>query len=114
MNSPRFAYRSALVGYFGLLGLWVAWTALFASANQAPKGLILMMSTLPLLPLLRGLLYDRRHTFIWLGLLSLAYFIHGVVAAVEAGQRLPAFLEIGFSLSLFGGSLARLRADPNA
>jgi len=114
MNSPRFAYWTALAGYFGLLGLWIAWAILFAPANRAPKALILMISTLPLLPLLRGMLYDRRRTFIWLGLLSLVYFIHGVGAAAEADQRLPAVLEIGFSLSLFGGSLARLRADSNA
>jgi uncharacterized membrane protein len=62
--------------------------------------------------LLRGLLYDRPSVFIWLGLLSLAYFIHGVGAAVDASERLPAALEILFSLFLFGGSVARLKLNP--
>jgi uncharacterized membrane protein len=113
MSNAGFAHGLALTGYFGLLSLWIAWTIWFTPANQAPKALILMMSILPLLPLLRGLLYDRRRTFVWLGLLSLVYFIHGVGATVAAGERWPALLEIGFSLCLFGGSLARLRVARN-
>jgi uncharacterized membrane protein len=42
-------------------------------------------------------------------MLSLIYFIHGVGAATDTSQRIPAGLEIAFSLCLFGGSLARLR-----
>jgi uncharacterized membrane protein len=114
MNPASCAYRTALVGYFGLLVLWITWSTALSAAKHPPKALILITSTLPLLPPLRGLLYNRRTTFIWLGLLSLAYFIHGVGAAVDVSERWPALLEIGFSLSLFGGSLARLRLDPSA
>ena len=97
------------VGYFGLLGLWIAWSTVLAPARHAPAALVLAVATLPLLIPLRGFLYDRRGSFIWLGMLSLIYFIHGVGAATDASQRIPAGLEIAFSLCLFGGSLARLR-----
>jgi len=86
---------------------------MLSPAKQTPTAIMLMTSTLPLLSLLRGLLYDRRGAFIWLGLLSLIYFIHGVGAAVDASERLPAALEILFSLILFGGSLARLKRNPS-
>ncbi len=106
MNLPRIA---VWVGYFGLLGLWLAWATAFAPARHAPTSLVLGLATLPLLVPLRGMLYDRRGSFIGLGLLSLLYFIHGVGAATDAGQRIQAGLEIAFSLFLFGGSYLRLR-----
>jgi len=100
---------AVFVGYFGLLGLWLAWATAFAPARHAPTALVLSVATLPLLLPLRGMLYARRGSFIGLGLLSLLYFIHGVGAATDAGQRVQAALEIAFSLSLFGGSYARLK-----
>ncbi len=106
MSPARFF---ALVGYFGLLGLWITWSTVLAPARHAPASLVLGLTALPLLVPLRGLLHDRRNSFVWLGLVSLIYFIHGVGAATDADQRVRAGLEIGFSLGLFGGSLARLR-----
>ncbi len=103
MNTARFA---VMLGHFGLLALWIVWTV---SDPRTPKALVLAVTALPLSILVRGMLHDRRGSFIWLGLLSLVYFIHGVGAATDAGQRLFAALEIALSLSLFGGCLARLR-----
>jgi len=106
MSPARIA---AFAGYFGLLGLWLAWATVFAPARHVPTSLVLSVAALPLLLPLRGLLYDRRGSYIGLGLLSLLYFIHGVGAALDAGQRVEAGLEIVFSLCLFGGSYLRLR-----
>lgn len=99
----------AFVGYFGLLGLWLAWATSFAPPRHAPTALVLSMTTLPLLLPLRGMLYDRRGSFTGLGLLSLIYFIHGIGAATDENQRVLAGLEIVFSLCLFGGSVWRLK-----
>ncbi len=110
MNLSRIA---AWVGYLGLLGLWIAWATVFAPARHAPASIILGIAALPLLIALRGFLYDRRGSFIWLGLISLVYFIHGVGAATDASQRTLAGLEIVFSLCLFGGALVRLRMREN-
>jgi uncharacterized membrane protein len=103
------ARTAAFAGYFGLLGLWLAWATTFAPTRHAPTSLVLAVSTLPLLLPLRGLLHDRRGSFLALGLLSLLYFIHGVVAATDASQWALAGLEIVFSLCLFSGAVARLR-----
>lgn len=103
------ARTAVFAGYFGLLGLWLAWATVLAPARHAPTALVLSLAALPLLIPLRGMLHDRRGSFMWLGLLSLAYFIHGVGAATDASQRVQAGLEIAFSLCLFAGSVARLR-----
>lgn len=106
MNLARAA---VFVGYFGLLGLWLAWASVFAPPRHAPASLVISVAALPLLLPLRGMLHDRRGSFLWLGLLSLVYFIHGVGAATAAAERVQAGLEILFSLCLFGGSILRLR-----
>ncbi len=100
---------AVMLGYFGLLGLWIAATVFFTPGGHAPKALVLAVTALPLLVPLRGMLYDRRESFIWLGLLSLLYFIHGVGAAMAPDQRIFAGLEIALSLCLFSGALTRLR-----
>jgi len=110
MASARLA---VWVGYFGLLGLWLAWATVFAPPRHVPTALVLSLSTLPLLLPLRGMLYDRRGSYTGLGLLSLVYFIHGVGAAMDPSQRVLAGLEIVFSLCLFGGSVLRLKTPAN-
>ena len=105
----KIARVAVLLGYFGLLSLWIVGTVLSTSAHHAPKALILAVTALPLLVPLRGMLYDRRGSFIGLGLLSLLFFIHAVGAVTDTSQRLFGGFEIAFSLSLFGGALARLR-----
>jgi len=104
----------ALTGYLGLLGLWVAWATVLAAPRHAPTALVLMATTLPLLPWLRGLLHDRRNSYLWLGLVSLVYFIHGIGALYEPSERHLAALEVLFSLTLFGGCLLRLKRIPHA
>ncbi len=96
-------------GYFGLLGLWLAWATAFAPPRHAPTAMVLGVTTLPLLLPLRSMLHDRRGGFLGAGLLSLVYFIHGVGAATDVSQRFLAGLEIVFSLWLFGGAVWRLK-----
>jgi uncharacterized membrane protein len=71
--------------------------------------LVLSASLLPLLAPLRGFLQARRSSYIWLGLLSQLYFIHGVGAFTDSAERILASLEITASLVLFTGSWAELR-----
>lgn len=110
----RPARIAVFIGYFGLLGLWLAWATAFAPARHAPASLVIGVATLPLLLPLRGMLYDRRGSILGLALLSLVYFIHGAGAVVDPGQRTQAGLEVFFSLCLFGGALARLRMRESA
>jgi uncharacterized membrane protein len=108
MRLATLAFGATLGGYFGLLGLWLAWST--TPAHRSAAAMTLAIFVLPLLLPLRGLLDNRRAAYIWLGLLSLFYFIHGAGAVVWLKEeRILAILEIIFSLSLFGGALTRLK-----
>ncbi len=86
---------------------WYLWLAPPANGN----GLLALAFTLP--PLLLPLLALRRsahRALLWVGIVSLFYFCHGIVAAwVYPNARLPALLEVAFCLVLIAtlGWIAR-------
>jgi len=79
--------------------LWYCWLA--PPAKGEP--LFALLLTLPplLLPLLA--LARPRRALLWVGILGLFYFCHGVVAAwVVPSARVPALLEVALCLALIG------------
>jgi uncharacterized membrane protein len=112
MNAVRMARIATLGGYFGLLLLMLAWHAWLAPPAQAPVALVLMVSAVPLLLPLRGLLHGRRYTHGWTLFLALLYFTHGTVEAwADADVRVYALLEVTFSMVLFVGCILYIRAS---
>lgn len=107
MRPATAAFGATLAGYFGLLGLWLAWS--LSPMHGDAASMTLAVFVLPLLLPLRGLLDNRRSSYIWLGVLSLFYFLHGAGAVVWTQARPLAIMEIVFSLSLFLGALMRLK-----
>ena len=92
----------ALAGYFGLLGLMLAWHAWQAPSGRFPVSLVFLITAVPLLLPLRGLLHGRPRAHIWAAFLSLPYFVHGVGEAfADPAGRWLGLLEIAFSLTLF-------------
>lgn len=106
-------YYAALVGFFGLFLLLMAWPTLLAPSTQLPKVLILLISVGPLLLPFRGLLNRNLKSCTWMSYLSLPYFAHGVAESyVNQGQRPYALLEVTFSLLLcFGAGLYVYKAE---
>lgn len=103
---------AALIGYFGLFLLVVAWNAWLSPPTHLPIALVLLVLGTPLLFPLRGLLHGRPYTHAWTSYLALAYFTHGVVQAYAVPtERVLGLLEIFFSLLLFTGAIfyARFR-----
>lgn len=84
------AYRVALGCYVGLIALLLLWYLWLAPPPPALRTPMLLIMLLPLLLGLRGVLHRRRYTLQWTGMLSLAYFIHGIMAAT--GPSLTAWL----------------------
>jgi uncharacterized membrane protein len=112
MKLVRAARVVTLTSYFALLALQPVWHAWLAPPVRFPVALALLITTLPLLFPLRGLLHARRYTHAWTPYLVLAYFTHGVVEAwANAAQRPFALAEIVFSVLLFAGALVWLRAS---
>ena len=96
----RTARLITLAGYFGLLGLMLVWHAWLHPPIRFPTALVL--TTLPLLLPLRGLLQGRPHAHLGACFLMMLYLMHGVVEAVtNPDQRILAVLEIALSLTVF-------------
>lgn len=103
MSTPVTANYRLGLGAWALLTvlqlLWHGW--LFPARSMSPL-LVLALTVIPLLlPLLA--LRDVRRALLWVGILSLFYFCHGVSEAWSApGERWLAWLEILLTLSLIG------------
>jgi uncharacterized membrane protein len=103
MTTPVTAnYRLGLLAWALLTVLQLLWHGwLFPAQSMSPM-LVIALTVVPLLlPLLA--LRDVRRALLWVGILSLFYFCHGVSEAWSApGERWLAWLEIGLTLTLIG------------
>ena len=97
----RALYLLANASLVLLIVLSVAWELFLATLR--PGGSWLVLKAVPLLFPLPGLLRAKRYTCQWASLLSLAYFIEGVVRAVgdPAPARYLAALETALAITLF-------------
>jgi uncharacterized membrane protein len=95
-------YRVGLVAWFALTLLQLLWHGWLFPAQSMPTGLVLAITVVPLLlPLLA--IGDVRRALLWVGILSLFYFCHGISEAWSApGERWLAWLEILLTLTLIG------------
>ena len=99
-----------LSSYFGLMILLLLWVTWLAPHPRYPVALVLMVSVVPLLLPLKGLLYGRVYTHAWTTFLALFYFVISV-DDIAGGMVSPwlAWLELSFSVGLFGGCVAYTR-----
>ena len=101
----------ALTGYFGLFGVLLLWYAWLEPSNRLPTALVLILLVGPLLVPLRGLLHGRPYTYAWTSFLALFYFMVGVFnVAGPMVHPWMAWLEIGFSILLFLGTVLYARS----
>ena len=103
MTTPVAAnYRVGLVAWAALTVLQLVWHGWLFPAQSMPPMLVLALTVIPLLlPLLA--IRDVRRALLWVGILSLFYFCHGVSEAWSApGERWLAWLEVLLTLTLIG------------
>jgi len=103
MTTPVTAnYRVGLLAWALLTVLQLLWHGWLFPAQSISPMLVLVLTVVPLLlPLFA--LRDVRRALLWVGILSLFYFCHGVSEAWSApGERWLAWLEIGLTLTLIG------------
>jgi len=113
MGAPsQLAHHMAIAGFFGLLSLLLLWPTIISPPQRMPVAAVLIVSVLPLMLPLRGLLHGRPTACTWAAYLSLFYFIHGItdVAGSTSAQRIPGGLEILASLLLFFGCTMYLKS----
>lgn len=92
--------RIGVVAWIALILLQCVWYAWLFPPQHMPVCLALAITVIPLLlPFLA--LGNVRRALLWVGILSLFYFCHGVAESWSSTQeRVPALLEVLLSLAL--------------
>jgi uncharacterized membrane protein len=94
-----------LAAYLGLLALVVGWHAWLHPSAYFPTALVLLVTAVPLLLPLRGLLHGRVQAHLWAGLLMLPYVMQGLVESLaNPPQRAPALAQVTLALVVFGAA----------
>ncbi|MBU6246973.1 MAG: DUF2069 domain-containing protein [Xanthomonadaceae bacterium] len=102
-------YRLGLAAWAGLVLLQLAWHGWLAPPARLPVALVLAATVVPLLLPLTALRNVRR-ALLWVGILSLFYFCHGVSEAwSSAATRGLALVEIALTVLLIGSLGAGVR-----
>lgn len=104
--------RLGLLAWAALTALQPAWHAWLSPPAPPALWLVLAFTTMPLLlPLLA--LRDVRRALLWVGILSLFYFSHGVAEAWSSHrERWLALLEVALTVLLIGLLGAGVRRRP--
>lgn len=97
------ARHLGFAAWAALIALHVAWAGRLAPPTNGKVGLALALTITPLLLPLLALRSSPGRALLWVGILSLFYFCHGVVAAwSEPRVQLPALIEIALTLTVIG------------
>lgn len=109
---PR-AYRLGLAAWAGLVLLQVLWHGLWFPAQRLPVSAVLLVTVVPLLLPLFALRRDVRRALLWVGILSLFYFCHGIAEGwSSSSERWLALAEIVLTLLLIGALGAGVQRKP--
>ena len=103
------SYRCIVGSYCALLGLFLinSLTALDRFSLAIP--VIWLLQSAPLLGFARAVRRKNAQQFIWLSLVVLLYFMHGVLVAFDPARRTVGAAELGLSVLLFCALLLYLR-----
>jgi uncharacterized membrane protein len=107
-------YRVGLVAWALLVLLQFAWHAWLVPPQSMPMTLALAIAVIPLLlPVFA--IRDVRRALLWVGILSLFYFCHGVSEAWSSpGERWLAIAEIVLTVLLIAALGAGVKRRPPA
>jgi len=107
-------YRVGLAAWALLVVLQLAWHAWLVPPQSLPLALVLAITVIPLLLPLFALRNVRR-ALLWVGILSLFYFCHGVSEAwSSAGERWLAIAEIVLTVLLIAALGAGVKRKPRS
>lgn len=97
------AMRCGFLAWAGLLILQIVWHAWLAPPANGQIGLALALTLPPLLLPLLALRRSAKRALLWIGIISLGYFCHGIVAAWSIpSMRLLAITEVILCVLLIG------------
>lgn len=102
MNRLVFCRGAALFAYFSLLFLLIAWYGWLAPSGHLPNSVMILVSGLPLLLIVRGLIHGQIKSYAFASMMSLAYLAHGIVESYSNVLARPlALMEILLAIILY-------------
>jgi uncharacterized membrane protein len=105
--------RLGRAAWFALIALQLVWYAWLAPPQTIPVALVLSLTVIPLLLPLLALRRSLHRALLWVGILALFYFCHGVAEAWSAPtERWLALAEIALTLLLIGALGAGVKRKP--
>lgn len=105
--------RLGRAAWFALIGLQLVWYGWLAPPQTIPFWLVLAITVVPLLLPLLALRRSLHRALLWVGILGLFYFCHGVAEAWSAPtERWLALAEIALTLLLIGALGAGVKRKP--
>lgn len=113
MSTPlTLTSRIGVTAWLALIVLQCAWYAWLFPPQQVPMWVALAITVVPLLlPFLA--IRDVRRALLWVGILSLFYFCHGIAESWSSPQeRWPALIEVLLTLLLIGALGAGVKRRP--
>ena len=115
MSTPfATTHRVGLVAWAALVALQLVWHGWLFPAQTMPVLLVLAITVIPLLLPLFAIRNVRR-ALLWVGILSLFYFSHGIAEAWSSpSERWLALTEIVLTLVLIGTLGAGVKRKPKA
>ena len=109
IRATKLSYRCIVGSYYALLVLFLV-NSLSALDQLSPATpVIWLLQSAPLLGLPGLIRRKNAQQFIWLSLVVLLYFMHGVLVAFDPARRIVGAAELGLSALLFCALLLHLR-----
>ena len=108
-RATKLSYRCIVGSYYALLVLFLinSFSALDQFSPAIP--VIWFLQSAPLLGFSRAIHRKNAKQLIWLSLVVLLYFMHGVMVAFDPARRIAGTAELGLSVLLFCAILIYLR-----
>ena len=104
------SYRLVLWSFYGFLLFFGAISLTALDSVRMSSFAIWLLQIIPLLPFAPGLHAEHRRSYIWLSLLVLVYFMHGVLVAFDPARLWQGMIQIGFCAALFTSLLVYVNA----
>ena len=103
--------QALLLAYYALLLFFLLVSLQALESPGISTAVIWLLQVFPLLIFAPGLHKQYSRTFLWLSLVVLLYFIHGVLVSFDSVRRYWGITEVGLCVVLFTLLILRIRAN---
>lgn len=100
----------ALASFYSLIGFFLVLSLLALDSIRLSSAIIWLLQVAPLLPFAWGLHKGIARVYMWLSLVTLLYFMHGVLVAFNPQRQIQGSVEILLCTLLFIALVAYVRA----